>query len=114
MRRLRAHGGTGQAVVDGPFLLAPEIVAEWSPVPDEHRDFLEAIGALAESDVRSASVREELLRPGDRVSVLGLAFLEPDPASASAGFRSAPLVCRLRGSAGRPLIIGAARAPSRR
>jgi len=102
---------TGQVIVDGPFIFAPEIATEWSLDPDEHQDFLEEIGAP--TDIRAAKVREELLQPGDRISVIGLAFLEPDPTSASAGFRAAPLVLHLRGSDGRPVILGAAGAGAR-
>jgi hypothetical protein len=104
---------TGQVIVACPFQPVFDIEEEWSPMPDQHVAFLERIGALTDSALRDKNVRilEELLRPGDRVSVLGLAFLEPDPASPSEGFRSPPLVRHLRGSGGRPVILGGAYDP---
>lgn len=96
---------TGQVIVEGPFLLAFEIEQEWSPVPAEHVQLLERIGLRLEGAGR---IREALLQPGDRVSVFGLAFLEPNPAVPAAGFRSAPLVRHMRGLDRTPIILGPA------
>jgi len=51
-----------------------------------------------------------LLRPGDRVTVFGLTFLEPDPTEH--GVRTSPLVLRMRGATGQPVVVAAADARS--
>jgi len=63
------------------------------------------VPTLQLASYRGFAFREALLQPGDRVSVLGLAFLEPDPAAPAAGFRSAPLALRMRGSAAQPIVV---------
>jgi hypothetical protein len=54
--------------------------------------------------------REVLLRPGDRVSVLGRATLEVDPAG-RVSLRAPPMLHWIRGSEARPVIV--AHAPLR-
>ena len=54
---------------------------------------------------RGFAFREALLKPGDRVSVLGLAFVEADPAAPAAGFRSPSLALIMRGSVSQPIVV---------
>lgn len=49
--------------------------------------------------------REGRLKPGDRVSVVGRASLEIDPAGARPGMRSPPVIVSLRGSTDDPVIV---------
>ena len=98
---------TGQLHVDGPFLLGLDAQGDWSTMRPRLLALLEAAGVptLQLASYRGFAFREALLQPGDRVSVLGLAFLEPDPAAPAAGFRSAPLVLRMRGSVSQPIVV---------
>jgi len=99
---------TGTLQVEGPFLVTFHLGSGWADVPHDDLDFLEEEGVKTTGTWGDTAFvyREWLLEPGDTVSVLGLAFLEPDPTRASAGFRSAPLVPRMRGSAREPVVIG--------
>jgi hypothetical protein len=98
---------TGQVHVDGPFLLGLDAQGDWSTMRPRLLALLDAAGVptLQLASYRGFAFREALLQPGDRVSVLGLAFREPDPAAPAAGFRSPPLVLRMRGSVTRPIIV---------
>ena len=98
---------TGQVHVDGPFLLGLDAQGDWSTMRPRLLALLDAAGVptLQLASYRGFAFREALLQPGDRVSVLGLAFLEPDPAAPAAGFRSAPLALRMRGSAAQPIVV---------
>jgi len=75
-------------------------------IGDACLEFLEQIGVRA--DHTHSAVRETVLKPGDRVTVFGLAFLEPDATAPSTGFRSPPLVRHLRGQGQRPVMLGPA------
>jgi hypothetical protein len=97
---------TGLLIVEGPFERTFEIEELFSTVPAEHLEFLDQIGVLPRAGHGLPTVREALLRAGQRVSVLGLAFLEPDPDSPAAGLRAVPLVRRMRGSKQRPILLG--------
>ena len=98
---------TGQLHVDGPFLLGLDGQGDWSTMRPRLLALLDAAGVptLQLASYRGFAFREALLQPGDRVSVLGLAFLEPDPAAPAAGFRSAPLALRMRGSVSQPIVV---------
>jgi len=55
---------------------------------------------------RMISLREGVIEPGERVSVLGVAAREPDPTAAPTGYRDdAPTRLRLAGSPRYPLVI---------
>lgn len=98
---------SGQLHVDGPFLLGLDAQGDWSTMRPRLLASLDAadVPTLQLASYRGFAFREALLRPGDRVSVLGLAFLEPDPAAPAAGFRSAPLALGMRGSARQPIVV---------
>lgn len=109
--------GTGRAAVDGPFLIGldPDD-GGWADLPPSLFAFLE------ENGIRPATRRlvgpemelrfsETLLKPGDRVTVLGSASLEVDPAGQSAASRRPPMLCHLRGSKRQPVVIADADEP---
>jgi hypothetical protein len=101
---------TGKAHVDGPFLLGLDFGA-FIAVPEYRHSFLEEAGVPTAGILfdKRLAYREVLLRPGDRISIFGLVFLEPDPTVPAAGLRSPPLVARIQGSDARPIIIVRAR-----
>ena len=98
---------TGQLHVDGPFLLGLDAQGDWSTMRPRLLALLDAAGVptLQLASCRGFAFREALLQPGHWVSVLGLAFLEPDPAAPAAGFRSPSLVMGMRGSASQPIVV---------
>jgi hypothetical protein len=102
---------TGKAAVDGPFLIGldPDD-GGWADLPPSLFAFLE------ENDIRPATRRlvgpevefrfsETLLKPGDRVTVLGRASLELDPAAQTGASRRPPMLCHLRGSKRQPVVV---------
>ena len=97
---------TGTAFVEGPFLVGLDLDGEWSvPVTDFSR-----LNPLDEYRTRMSGAwayvyREGRLKPGDRVSVVGRASLEVDPAGARTGMRSPPVIVSLRGSTDDPVIV---------
>ena len=97
---------TGTAFVEGPFLVGLDLDGEWSvPVTDFSR-----LNRLDEYETRRSGAwayvyREGRLKPGDRVSVVGRASLEIDPAGARPGMRSPPVIVSLRGSTDDPVIV---------
>jgi hypothetical protein len=99
---------TGVLRVEGPFLLGLAAEGDWSTMRPRLLELLEAAGAphLGLSSYRGFAFREALLKPGARVTVFGLTFLEPDPTAHAV--RSSPLVLRMRGSAGQPVVVAAA------
>jgi len=97
---------TGKAHVDGPCFLGLDF-GVFIAVPEYRYSFLEEAGVPTSGfffDKRFA-YREVLLRPGDRISIFGLVFLEPDPTVPAAGLRSPPLVARIQGSDDQPIIV---------
>jgi len=98
---------TGIVRIEGPFLLGLAAAGDFSVMRPRLLDRLEASGAphLGLASYRGFAFREALLRPGDRVTVFGLTFLEPDPTEHAV--RSSPLVLRMRGSAGQPVVVAA-------
>jgi len=102
---------TGMVRVEGPFLLGLAAEGDLSTMRPRLLELLEAAGAphLGLASYRGFAFREALLRPGDRVTVFGLTFLEPDPNEHAV--RSSPLVLRMRGSARQPVVVAAAEEP---
>jgi hypothetical protein len=100
---------TGKAHVDGPFFLGLDF-GRSTTVPEYRRRFLEEAGVPTSGILfdRRFTYQEVLLRPGDRVSVFGLVFLEPDPTVPAAGLRAPPLVARINGSEDQPVIVARA------
>jgi|SRR5437762_2267451 len=98
----------GMVRVEGPFLLGLAAAGDFSTMRPRLLDLLEASGAprLELASYRGFAFREALLKPGDRVTVLGLTFLEPDPTEHAV--RSSPLVLRMRGSPRQPVVVAAA------
>jgi hypothetical protein len=103
---------TGKAHVDGPFYLGLDFGRSIT-VPEYRHSFLEEAGVPTSGILfdRSFAYQEVLLRPGDRFSVFGLVFLEPDPTVPAAGLRSPPLVARIQGSDDQPIIVARAAGP---
>jgi hypothetical protein len=99
---------TGMVRVEGPFLLGLAADGDWATMRPRLLDLLEAAGAphLGLASYRGFAFREAVLKPGDRVTVFGLTFLEPD--ATEHAVRSSPLVLRMRGSAGQPVIVARA------
>ena len=102
---------TGRIHVEGPFMVALELENDWVTVPREHFGLLEAAGVKTSDLVRDGkfAFREALLRPGDRVSVLGQALLEPDSGSRTARSDSPARIRRMRGSRRQPVIVAHAK-----
>jgi hypothetical protein len=98
---------TGEINVDGPFLLGLPATGNLSTMRPRLLELLAAAGAprLELPSYRGFAFREARLMPGDRVSVVGRAFLEPDPAAPAAGFRSPSLALRVSGSVSEPVVI---------
>jgi len=97
---------TGKAHVDGPFFLALDL-GEPITVPQRRRNALEEAGVPISGILfeRRFTYREVSLRPGDRISVFGLVFLEPDPTVPAAGLRVPPVVARIHGSKDQPISV---------
>jgi hypothetical protein len=105
------HDGSAEAVVEGPFLLSLD--------PDDRGDIWTNLpptlfAALEEAWVpltgmfgrdKTFRFREALLEAGDRVTVLGRVFVEPEPHGRREGFRGPPMRCTLRGSLDEPVVV---------
>jgi len=100
---------TGTAGIDGPFQIAldPDD-GGWAHLPpavfallqeEMGRDAWSVIGS--EREVR---FQEALLKPGDRIAVLGRATLEVDPAGRGS-YREAPMLVHFRGTDHQPVVI---------
>jgi hypothetical protein len=101
---------TGTARVDGPFTVGIDLQGDWS-IQITTFDQLRRAG-MPDFSLFGAwafSYREGLLRPGDRVSVVGRAFIEQDPAAGSLPGRTPPTIICLRGSADEPTVVVDAR-----
>jgi hypothetical protein len=104
---------TGEIFVDGPFMLGLPAAGNLSTMRPRLLELLAAAGVprLELPSYRGFAFREALLLPGDRVSVVGRVFLEPDPAAPAAGFRAPSLALRVSGSASEPVVIVDDQAP---
>jgi hypothetical protein len=103
--------GSGRAIVEGPFLLGIDDDAGWADLPPAASSYLqEARVSLTNllSHRRKFQFKEMLLVPGDRVTIVGRASVEIDPAGASSGHRSLPMLCRIRGDKKNPVMIAKA------
>jgi hypothetical protein len=107
---------TGKVDVEGPLFLGLDFEQGWVIVPPDRRPYLEAAGVRTTGVFfsRRFAFREALIRPGDRVSVLGLATFEPDPGEPAAGFRSPAFRAHLVGSKAEPVIVADAQAAASR
>jgi hypothetical protein len=105
--------GTGEIHVDGPFLLGLPARGHLSTMRPRLLELLAAAGVprLELPSYRGFAFREALLCAGDQVSVVGRAFLEPDPAVPAAGHRVLSVALRLSGSNGEPVVIVDDQAP---
>jgi hypothetical protein len=91
---------SGSARVEGPVLFGLEPEGRWEWLTPGFFGVLEFAG-VAKADGfedHRFRYREALLLPDDRVRVLALAILEPDPSAPPAGFRTPAFGLRLRGS----------------
>lgn len=100
---------TGTAGIDGPFRIAldPDD-GGWAHLPpavfsllqeEMGRDAWAVIGS--EREVR---FQEALLKPGDRIAVLGRATMEVDPVGRGS-YREAPMLVHFRGTDDQPVVI---------
>ena len=106
---------TGSAAVEGPFLIGldPDD-GGWANLPPTLFALLEqARVSLAGRWGGDKEFRfsEAVLKPRDRISVLGRAWHEVDPAGESAGFRKPPMLLHLKGSGDDPVVIADAEDP---
>ncbi len=99
--------GWRPAVVEGDIVIAPHPDIGWEAPPASllpQRDddsWLPSLRPTVEGENR---YREILLKPGDRVSVLGRAKMEIDPAGRSS-FREPPMLNHITGSEDAPVIV---------
>jgi hypothetical protein len=97
---------TGTALAEGPFMVGLDLEGEWSiPITDFKSLRGTGLEGLELSGAWAFSCREGLLKPGDRVSVVGRAVVEPDPTSGSLASRTPRTVVCLRGSAAEPIVL---------
>jgi hypothetical protein len=98
--------GTGTVEVDGPFLFAIDWDA-WSIVTAERLRILRECGVATQGLLfwRRFAYREGLIRPGDPITVFGLASFEPDPTEPPTDLRSPALKIHLRGSGNQRVIL---------
>jgi hypothetical protein len=103
---------TGTAVVAAPVFIVPprDWTSQLAPAWMYQRGQPDDPPPLRSTAGEMTTYREVLLRPGDRVSVLGRATLEVDPAG-RASLRAPPMLHWIRGSEARPVIV--AHAPLR-
>jgi hypothetical protein len=97
---------TGTAFAEGPFTVGLDLEGEWSiPITDFKPLRGTVLEGLGLSGAWAFSCREGLLKPGDRVSVVGRASVEPDPTSGSLASRTPRMAVCLRGSAAEPIVL---------
>ena len=98
---------SGTAVVEGNIVMAPDPDIGWGTPPASlfpRRDDDDSLPSLRPTIKRQTRYREILLMPGDRVSVLGRAKMEIDPAGHSS-FRDPPMLSHITGSDDAPVIV---------
>ena len=96
---------SGTAVVDGTILIAPDGGWETPPASLFPRvDDGRSLASRAPTFQVRTRYREIVLKPGDRVSVLGRAKMEIDPAGRSS-FRDPPMLNHITGSEDAPVIL---------
>jgi hypothetical protein len=100
---------TGEAVCEGPFLIdvAPADGA-WAGLPPAVYALLEeATVSMSGPFGRDKEFRftEALLKPGDRVTIVGRATHDLDPRGRSQGSRQPPTAWHLQGSDKQPVLI---------
>ena len=101
--RFAIEDDTGTAYIEGPFLVGLDLDGEWS-VPITQFSH-EVVQRFQLSGAWAFVYREGRLTAGDRVSVVGRASMEVDPAGARVGDRSPPVLTILRGSTDEPVIV---------
>ena len=100
---------TDTVVVDGPFLLSLDVDdGAWTNPPPSLIALLEEeMGKKAWrfiSEDSGVRFQEALLKPGDRVTVVGRATMEIDPA-ARGSHRDPPMINHIRGSEKEPVVV---------
>jgi hypothetical protein len=100
---------TGTAVIEGPCLLAlePDDAAYTDLPPSVFALLQDEVGPTKASKYARGSAmrfREAVLKPGDRVSVLGRARMELDPAGRGS-YREAPMLNHITGTTKEPVTI---------
>lgn len=100
-----------RAVVEGPFMLEldPDDRGDiWANLPPALFALLEEarvpLTGMFGRD-KAFRFREALLAPGDRVTVLGRVFVEPQPGGLRDGFRAPPMLCAFKGGPGEPVVV---------
>jgi len=109
---------TGTVAVDGPFRMELDVDdGAWANLPPSVYSLLEEelgqkkASVYFDSGQREIRFKEALLRPGDRVSVLGRSTVEIDPAGRGS-YREAPMLAHIRGTEKEPVIIADAEEPA--
>jgi hypothetical protein len=96
--------GTRTAIVEGPFIIGLDIDdSSWTDLPSALFQLVEDAGVS--SSLTDLRFSEAFLLPGDRVTVLGAAFVEIHPAGESNGFREAPTMRRIVGTERTPVML---------
>jgi hypothetical protein len=103
--------GAAEAVVVGPFMLGldPDDRGDiWANLPPSLFALLEEarvpLTGMFGRD-KSFRFREALLETGDRITVLGRVFLEPEPHGLREGLRGPPMRCAFKGSSAEPVVV---------
>jgi hypothetical protein len=104
----RIRDASGEAAVEGPFLFGLEVDdAAWAGLPGDVYDILDKakIRTTASRGNYEFRFSQALLKPGDRISVLGRARQQLDPSGASAGYRSLPVAWHFKGTSRKPIAL---------
>ena len=103
--------GSGEALIEGPFLLGldPDDRGDiWANLPPSLFALLEEAGVPLTGMFgrdKAFRFREALLQPGDRITVLGRVFVEPEPSGQRDGFRAPPMRCAFKGGPREPVVV---------
>jgi len=103
--------GSAQAVIEGPFFLgldADDRGDIWANLPPTLFALLEEakipLTGMFGRD-KAFRFREALLVPGDRVTVLGRVFVEPEAGGVREGLRGPPMRRAFKGFPGEPVVV---------
>ena len=105
----RIRDDTGEATVEGPFRIGLDVDdGGWAGLPPEVYAILDEEKVSMKPGFGGGDYQfrfsQALLKPGDRISVLGRASQKVDP-TISTGGRAAPLVWHFQGSDDEPVVL---------
>ncbi|HTB59441.1 MAG TPA: hypothetical protein VLC06_16315 [Polyangia bacterium] len=104
----RIRDDSGEATVAGPFLFGLDVDdGAWAGLPSDVYEILHKAKVRTSALGGSYEFRfsQALLKPGDRISILGRAKRQLDPSGASAGYRSPPVAWHFKGTTRRPIAL---------